>query len=68
MEAEQALWCAANRSEYKSQAECERAFDAQEEGQVLIKKKNLIKGLEHIQEVLTSQWFALTREQKIAET
>ena len=63
--AKAAFWMTANRENYKSQAECERAWDATEEGQTLIKKKNTIKGLEHVQEVLTSQWFAINKEARV---
>lgn len=64
--AESALWLTANRDQYKSQAEAERAWDAQERGQRQILVKNLVKGIEHIQEVLTSQHFQLTRASKEA--
>ncbi|RJQ33863.1 hypothetical protein C4568_03620 [Candidatus Parcubacteria bacterium] len=64
LSAKAAVWMTANRENYKSQAECERAWDATEEGQTLTRKKNTIKGLEHIQEVLTSQHFMLTKELK----
>lgn len=66
LSAKAALWMTAQRSEYKSQAECERAWDATEDGQKLILKSNVIKGLEHIQEVLTSAWFAVNKEYQIA--
>lgn len=61
---ESALWLTANREKYKSQAEAERAWDAQDRGQRQILLKNLIKGLEHLQDVLTSQHFQLTRAMK----
>lgn len=65
LSAEGALWLTANRNlkdRYKSQAECERAWEATESGQKLIKKKALIKGVEHVQEVLTSLWFQTNKE------
>lgn len=59
-----ALWLTANRENYKSQAEAERAWDSTEQGQRQTLVKNLIKGVEHIQDVLTSQHFQLTRALK----
>lgn len=61
-----ALWLTANRDKYKSQAEAERAWDATDRGQRQTLVKNLIKGVEHIQDVLTSQHFQLTRAMKEA--
>lgn len=61
-----ALWITANRENYKSHAECERAWEAREEGQKQIKLKYQIKGIEHIQDALETNWFLLNRERKEA--
>jgi hypothetical protein len=59
-----ALWQTANAEKYKSQAACEKGWDSTEWGQRQTLLKNLIKGLEHLQDVLTSQHFQLTRAAK----
>jgi hypothetical protein len=59
-----ALWQTANADNYKSQAACEKAWKASERGQRETLVKNLIQGVEHIQNVLTSQHFQLTRAMK----
>lgn len=61
-----ALWLTGNREKYKSQAECERAWEATEQGQRQILVKNLIRGLEHVQETLTSLYFMAEKEAKEA--
>lgn len=59
-----AAWTTEHRNEYKSQAECERAYEATEEGKKETRLKYAIRAYESVQEVLTSAWFAITREEK----
>lgn len=62
LKAEAAEWLTRNRDKYKSYAECERAWDATEDGKLLIKLKHRIQGIEHLQDALKSQHFLLNRE------
>lgn len=64
LNAQAALWLTANRDKFKSQAEAERAWDAQDRGQRKLKLKGVIQGMEGLQDVLTSQHFQLTRAMK----
>lgn len=59
-----ALWLTANRDKFKSQAECERAWEAGTRGQRQIALKHEIEALGHIQESLATNWFLLNREAK----
>lgn len=59
-----ALWQTGNEENYKSQAACERAWEATDDGQRQTKLKYQIKGIEHIQDALETNWFLLSREWK----
>jgi len=59
-----ALWQTGNEEAYKSQAACERAWEATEDGQKQIKLKYQIRAIEHIQDALETNWFLVTREWK----
>lgn len=61
-----ALWMTAHRENYKSQAECERAWEATENGLTMIEKKYAIRGLEALSEGLATLWFLNQREYKEA--
>lgn len=59
-----ATWTTEHRPEYKSQAECERAYEATEAGKKETTVKWTIRAYEAVQEVLTSLWFQLAKEEK----
>lgn len=59
-----AVWTTEHRSEYKSQAECERAYEATEAGRKETVIKWTIRAYEAVQEVLTSLHFSLSKEEK----
>jgi hypothetical protein len=61
-----AEWKTEHRKEYGSQAECERAYEAGP-GKEEITLKWTIRAYESVQEVLTSLWFQLTREERNAQ-
>lgn len=60
-----AEWTTTNRDQYKSQAECERAYEATDAGKEETVIKYSLKAYEAIQEVLTSLWFQINREEKL---
>lgn len=62
-----AVWQTEHRQDYKSQAETERAWLATEEGSEETKLKNRIKGVEALQEVLTSLYYQTNREMRLAQ-
>lgn len=62
--AEAAQWLTLNRENYKSYAEAERAWEATERGQLQIKSKYQIRGIEAIVDALTATWFLRQREWK----
>lgn len=64
LSATSAFWLTEHRSEYKSQAEAERAWEATKEGQTLIKTKARIKGIEALTDALAGTWFLRQREWK----
>lgn len=66
LKAEGALWMTGNKDKYSSQAACERAWEATESGQELIKVSHTINGLEKINEFLTSLYFQTNREMQLA--
>lgn len=59
-----AEWTTEHRSEYKSQAECERAWEATDAGKEETITKWTIKAYEAVQEVLTSLWFQINKEER----
>lgn len=61
-----ARWKTGTRERYKSMAECERAYEATDEGKKEIRLKCRIKGVEAVQEVLTSLWFQVNKEAREA--
>lgn len=61
-----ALWQTAHREDYKSQAECERAWQATQDGQNQTKFKYQIRAIEYISETLSTNWFLKQREWKEA--
>lgn len=63
---ESAQWQVAKGDEFKSQAACERAWEATEKGQRQTALKYQIRGVEHIQDALETNWFLLNRELKEA--
>lgn len=62
LKAEAAVWLTKHREEYKSYAECERAWDATEQGTKKIEIKHTLEGLHELQEALKSQHYLLMRE------
>lgn len=59
-----ALWQTAHDEKYKSHAARERAWEASEDGQKQTTLKYEIRGIEHIQDALATNWFLLNREWK----
>lgn len=64
--AKSALWQTAQREKYKSMAECERAWQATDDGQREISLKYQIKSIEHISDGLLTNHLHLQREMKDA--
>lgn len=64
---ESAKWLVANAEKHKSHAAAERAWEATDRGQLQTKLKYQIRGIEHIQEALHTNWFLLNREYKEAQ-
>lgn len=64
--AEAALWLTEHRSEYKSYAEAERAWEAKKHGQEMILIKYRIRGVEALSDALEGAWFLRQREWKEA--
>jgi hypothetical protein len=62
-----AEWTTEHRAEYKSQAECERAWEATGPGKEETTLKWTIKAYEALSEVLTSLWFQLNKEERSAQ-
>lgn len=61
-----AEWMTAKREEYKSQAECERAYAASGPGKEETTLKYKIKGVEALESVLTSLYFQTNKEMQMA--
>jgi len=59
-----AMWQTANQEKHKSQASCERAWQATPEGQKEIRLKYKIRGIEHINDALLTNHMLLQRELK----
>lgn len=57
-----ARWMTQNRTVYGSQAETERAWEATEAGQSMIKAKYEIQGVEALSDALEGAWFLRQRE------
>lgn len=63
-----AAWQTEKRDGYKSQAETERAWLATEEGNAETETKYRIRGVEAMQDVLTSLYYQTNREMRIAQS
>lgn len=57
-------WITANRDNYKSHAECERAWQATPQGAREIELKYQIRALEHVSDALLTNHMLLQREYK----
>lgn len=64
--AEAAQWLTLNRENYKSYAEAERAWEATERGQLQIKSKYQIRGIEALVDALEGTYWLRSREWKEA--
>lgn len=59
-----AQWIISEQEKFKSHAAVERAWEASEDGQKMVRAKYAIRALEHISESLATNWFLYNREAK----